>query len=101
MGLGSLMALSVAEAREKAAVCRRRLASGLDPIEARDADRAERAAEAARTLGFAECAERFIATHEAAGEIRSMRRNGAARLKLTAAPSLVSCRSNRLIPSWY
>lgn len=65
MGLGSLRAISLAEAREKATACRRRLANGLDPIDERDAERAQRAAEAAKTLTFAQCAERFIAAHEA------------------------------------
>ena len=64
MGLGSLRAISLAQAREKAAACRRALATGLDPIDERDAQRVQRAAEAARTLTFAQCAERFIAAHE-------------------------------------
>ena len=39
MGLGSLKAVSLADAREKPALCRSSLADGIDPIEARQADR--------------------------------------------------------------
>lgn len=71
MGLGSLHSVSLAQAREKAAACRRRLAEGIDPIDARDA---ERAAEAAPVLTFADCKERFFAAPEAG---RRNQNNGA------------------------
>ena len=38
MGLGSLKAVSLAKAREKAEICRSLKADGVDPIQARDAD---------------------------------------------------------------
>ena len=41
MGLGSLRAVSLASAREKAARCRALLADGIDPIEARKAERSK------------------------------------------------------------
>jgi Arm DNA-binding domain len=49
MGLGGLSAVSLADAREKAAEARRTLAAGRNPIEERRV--AERAKEAARTFG--------------------------------------------------
>lgn len=65
MGLGSLRGVSLAEARDKAADCQRLLANRLDPIDARDSERARQAPEAAKSITFSECAERFIKAHEA------------------------------------
>src|SRR5438105_3142206 len=48
MGLGSLLAVSLADARQKAADCRRLVANRIDPIEARDGERAREAVEAAK-----------------------------------------------------
>ncbi|MGH7160875.1 MAG: tyrosine-type recombinase/integrase [Acetobacteraceae bacterium] len=59
LGLGSERDVTLAEARRKAAECRRMLAQGLDPLTQR---RAERAVEKGMT--FAEVAERYIAAHE-------------------------------------
>ncbi len=60
MGLGPLHAISLAEARDKAAHCRKLLVEKVDPIVARDA--AQRAAqlEAARSMTFDQCAEAYI-----------------------------------------
>ncbi len=65
MGLGSLVAVGLAEAREKAAECRRLLANRIDPIDARASDRARQALEAAKSIAFGECAESFIKAHQA------------------------------------
>lgn len=64
-GLGSYPTVSLVKAREQAEQCRRLLASGIDPIEARKAERAAAngAAEKART--FEQCAKAYIASHEA------------------------------------
>jgi len=64
-GLGSYPTISLVKAREQAEQCRRLLASGIDPIEARKAERAAAngAAEKART--FEQCAKAYIASHEA------------------------------------
>ena len=66
MGLGSLKAVSLADARLKAAACRGLLADGIDPIAARDAERTQRALEDARAITFDQCAEAFITAHGAA-----------------------------------
>lgn len=65
MGLGSLSALSLAEARIKAAECRKMRAEGTDPIAARAADRGRERVAAARAVTFAAAAEQFIASHKA------------------------------------
>jgi integrase len=65
MGLGSLTAIGLAKARERAQECRAALAEGNDPIEARDAaQRATRLAQA-RSKTFKECAEAFILANRA------------------------------------
>ncbi len=65
MGLGSLDAVSLAEAREKAADCRKLREQGKDPIDARNAQRASAAAQRAKAMTFDQCAERYIAAHRA------------------------------------
>jgi integrase len=65
MGLGPAGAVSLADARELARDCRKRLLTGADPIEARRTERMQARLEAARGVTFRECAERYIAAHEA------------------------------------
>ena len=63
MGLGSLNAVSLAEARKRASECRRLKCEGTDPIEARRSKRQQAKLEAARALTFQQCAEGYIKTH--------------------------------------
>ncbi|MFJ1253343.1 tyrosine-type recombinase/integrase [Cupriavidus sp. CuC1] len=65
MGLGSLNALSLADARGRAAECRRQLVDGIDPIEARKAVRDESRLEAAKAMTFDACATAYIGAHKA------------------------------------
>jgi integrase len=65
MGLGSLSALGLADARAKAAECRALRQDGIDPIEARNARDAELALEAAKAIPFKEAALQYIALHRA------------------------------------
>jgi integrase len=65
MGLGSLSAVSVADARTRAAACRALRQDGVDPIEARKADRAQAALDDAKAITFKEAAQRYIAAHRA------------------------------------
>ncbi len=65
MGLGSASLVSLKEARGKAHAARKLLADGIDPIEARNAQRATQALERARAITFAECAKKYIAAHRA------------------------------------
>ena len=65
-GLGSLHTVTLGEAREAALQCRKLLRDGRDPIEERRARlAAARAAAARRSPTFRECAEEFIAAHQA------------------------------------
>lgn len=65
MGLGALLAVTLAEARATAAQCRSMLRDGTDPIEARrTAQMSERLSEA-RTKTFDECTKAFIKTNRA------------------------------------
>jgi hypothetical protein len=63
-GLGSLDLVTLAEARDKALACRKMLLDGIDPIEAHRSERMKARLEAARSLTFKECAEKYIAAHE-------------------------------------
>ena len=65
MGLGSCGLFTLAEAREIAHEARRQLARGVDPIDARKADRSQAKLDAARSLTFRSAAEQFIEAHRA------------------------------------
>ena len=64
MGLGSLKAVSLASAREKAAHCRSLLADGVDPIEARKTEREATRLPQVKSITFEEAADAYIAAHE-------------------------------------
>jgi hypothetical protein len=78
MGLGSLSAVSLAEARIKTGECRRLCQDGVDPIEARNARRRQAELEAAKTITFKEAAANYIASHRIvrAGGMQSTQHNG-------------------------
>ena len=61
MGLGSLKAVGLANAREKAALCRSLLADGIDPIEARKTVHGRGPATKRKTITFEEAANAYIA----------------------------------------
>jgi integrase len=63
MGLGSLHTLGLAEARERARQCRQQRLDGIDPIEARDADRSAKAAAFAKAMTFEQAAHAYISAH--------------------------------------
>jgi integrase len=68
MGLGSYHDLSLAEARERARGYRKLAKDGVDPIDQRRDHRLAQRAERERAKGamtFRQCAERYIAAHEA------------------------------------
>jgi integrase len=65
MGLGPVHTISLAEARIRATECRKLLLEGIDPIDRRHSQRAEARVEASRGLLFKDCAERYVAAHEA------------------------------------
>lgn len=65
MGLGPLHALSLSEARQRAAECRKMLTEGKDPIGSRDAVKAQAVLAAAKEKTFKECAKAYIDAHKA------------------------------------
>jgi integrase len=65
MGLGPLHVISLSEARAKATQCRRMLLDGIDPIEARKAERDRARLEAANSITFKECAAAYIKANKA------------------------------------
>jgi integrase len=65
MGLGPVHTIGLAEARKLAQQCRQQLLEGIDPIEARQARRASARVEAAKAISFKDCAEAYIAAHQA------------------------------------
>lgn len=56
MGLGPIHAITLAEARKRAAECRRMRLDGIDPIRARSEHRSWKKLEAARGMTFDACA---------------------------------------------
>jgi integrase len=65
MGLGPLALYGLHDARAKALDARRKRHEGIDPIEARRAERARQRLDAAKTITFKQCAEAYIAAHRA------------------------------------
>ena len=65
MGLGPLALYSLQQARAKALDARRKRHEGIDPIEARRAERAQQRLDAAKAVTFKQCAESYIASHSA------------------------------------
>jgi len=66
MGLGPCHTVGLALARDLALRQRQLRLQGVDPIEARRADRARGALDAAKAVTFKECAEKYMAAHKAA-----------------------------------
>jgi integrase len=65
MGLGPLLLYGLADARTRALDARRKRHDGIDPIEARRAERMRQRLEAAKAITFKQCAESYIASHKA------------------------------------
>jgi integrase len=88
MGLGPYPDVSLAEARQKAFEARRLLRDRIDPIEARRTGRNAARLEEARGLTFKDCAERYIAAHEAGWRNAKHRAQWRSTLKTYALPAL-------------
>jgi integrase len=65
LGLGSYPEIGLADARGRALAARRVKANGNDPLAMRRAEREAKRIEEARSITFRDCAERYIAAHEA------------------------------------
>ena len=90
MGLGSYPDVSLATARELASAARAQRRAGINPIEARKAERAAqlRAAEGANDRTFKALAERYIARHEATWKNDKHRAQWKSTLVTYAYPSI-------------
>jgi integrase len=88
LGLGSADDLPLAEARVVATQWRRLARDGKDPLAARDAERAARALEAARTQTFKQCAEAYIAAHKAGWRNEKHAKQWTSTLNTYAHPTL-------------
>lgn len=60
MGLGPLHTVTLAEARDKALACRKQRLDGIDPIEARRAQKQQAQLERAKAMTFEQCAKEYI-----------------------------------------
>ena len=78
-GLGSVTNISLAEARERAQRCRKLLADGIDPIEARRSDERVALLAASRAITFKTFAEPTSTDNRRAGATPSTQANGARR----------------------
>jgi integrase len=65
MGLGPLALYGLADARARALDARRKRHDGVDPIEARRAERTRLRLDAAKVINFKQCAESYITSHAA------------------------------------
>jgi hypothetical protein len=65
LGLGPIATINLAEARVRAKAARQQLLDGIDPIDQKRADKAQRALAAARAITFAEAARDWHKQHEA------------------------------------
>jgi integrase len=86
LGLGPLHAVSLAQARERAADARRLLLDGHDPITARRAARAAARLAAARTMTFDQCAEAYITSHRTGWKNAKHAEQWPATIKAYASP---------------
>jgi integrase len=96
MGLGSINALSLAQARERAAECRTFLANDIDPIQRREVERQSQELTAAKTKTFRQCAEAFIDSHEASWTNATHRRQWRVSLEQHVYPALGSVQADKI-----
>jgi integrase len=65
MGLGPLALYGLQDARAKALDARRKRHDGIDPIDARRAERARQRLDAAKAITFKQCGEAYVTAHRA------------------------------------
>ena len=90
MGLGRYPDISLAEARIAASEARKLRARGEDPIEARDAQRSQQQAEAARSVTFRHCAKAYLAARSGEWKNAKHRAQWEATLETYAYPTIGS-----------
>jgi Arm DNA-binding domain len=92
-GLGAYPTISLVKARAEAERCRRLVAAGVDPIEARREERQAALAASAKAMTFEQCARTFVASHEASWRHNKHRQQWTNSLETYAYPVLGRCRS--------
>ena len=90
MGLGPTHAVTLAQARERAAECRSALFEGHDPIDERRSQRERERAETAHSVTFRKCAEALMNSHSAGWKNEKHRRQWQSTLETYAYPVLGS-----------
>lgn len=65
MGLGSIHSVTLAQARDKAAECRKQLDGGNDPIAEKRQEKTKKKLATARGMTFEQCGEAYIEAHKA------------------------------------
>ena len=86
MGLGPVHTISLSEARTRALDCRRLLLDGVDPIDARNAERANKGLGLEGGMTFQHCAEKYIEAHRAGWKNAKHAEQWASTLKTYAYP---------------
>jgi integrase len=87
-GLGPVHTINLKEARERARRARQQLLDGIDPIEARLAERDAQRKEESERITFKAAAENFLALHESGWRNAKHRQQWANTLKTYAYPTL-------------
>lgn len=100
IGLGSAFDVPLKQARERAGEVRRLARGGVDPIAARKAAVAQRAAEAARAMTFRQCAEACIEAKRSGWRNAKHAARGPRHSNATPIPFLATCRSLKSIWQW-
>ena len=88
MGLGPVHTISLPKARELARECRELRLQGIDPIERRRASLAAQKASDAKAMTFRQCADAYIASHEAGWRNAEHRRQWSTSLESHVHPTL-------------
>ena len=99
MGLGPLSLYGLADARTRALDARRKRHDGIDPIEARRAERARQRLDAAKAITFKQCAEATSTPTAPDGAMKSTSINGRRRFPPTPIRSSGRCRCRRWTPA--
>jgi hypothetical protein len=100
MGLGPFHTVSLSLARDLALKQRQLRLQGVDPIEARRAERARSAVDAAKAITFNQCAEKYMGLTEPRGVTLSTLGSGRPQLGPMQSPSSVGCPYRWWTPRW-
>ncbi|MEQ9445413.1 MAG: integrase arm-type DNA-binding domain-containing protein, partial [Rhodospirillaceae bacterium] len=87
MGLGALSTVTLAEARDKARSVRNMVLDGVDPIENKRSERQASALKTASAITFSDCADKYIAAHQAGWRNAKHASQWATTLKTYAYPA--------------